>query len=338
MMMSPPLLLLFALLFCSCAGRQEYLLANNVLADAEKLLASGRPQESVNVLNLHSDKFPDKKLKCEAELLMGRAFFHMDKTADAVKSFKKTAEGCAGNRSAAGWALYYTGRIFYEKLKIASNGEEFLIKAIESYPDQAASVRSFQYLASIWDKKKILDFCEKKSKEFYFTDIADNLLFEASKIYMADGKDDLALYIFVILKKYYPKSPFINDVLMLKAEIDLGRGEYLEAIGSLREVLAMREIAHLFGSYERPFYPKALYMIGNIYADKLKLYNEAVEAFSSLEKNYPKSSLKDDALFRIYEIHASNGDTIKGTDVLKTLAAKYPDTAKGKKAAEILKK
>ncbi len=93
----------------------------------------------------------------------------------------------------------------------------------------------------------------------------------------------------------------------------------------LRGLLATREVAIGAGSYFSIWLDDAQLLLGVILRDDLKDYPAAIKAFEKLPKDYPASTLRDDALFELAKTHHAAGDG-KQCDTMRTLNAKFPES------------
>jgi tetratricopeptide (TPR) repeat protein len=158
-------------------------------------------------------------------------------------------------------------------------------------------------------------------------ELGDNLLAARADLAeheLADPK--AALELWDEIAKRYPKGPFHDDALWNGARLARQGGDAQGALTRLHQLLATREEAFMVGSYHSVFLDDAQLEVGRILRDDLGDAHAALAAFAQLDKDYPDSVLRDDALWELASTHAALGDGARACAALATLAAKFPDS------------
>ncbi|MGD9899160.1 MAG: tol-pal system YbgF family protein, partial [Calditrichaceae bacterium] len=190
-------------------------------------------------------------------------------------------------------AQYQIGYLFYSRLDSVSSAMDNFLEVINSFPMPEEAVSAQFYLAEIYDKK------------------LNNI--------------DEAIQNYRLLIGSFPDNPFILPALQRTAELCRNSGRYEEAVtaymqifedypdcdtapSALEQIISIyynhlnkparaAETLKLFGSYFKN-YPKAdeyLFKAAAIYANELKMMNEAQEICVFIIKNYPDGHFAEPA-------------------------------------------
>jgi phosphonoacetate hydrolase len=154
---------------------------------------------------------------------------------------------------------------------------------------------------------------------------ADNLFDEAERLRTAKGgsADKASAQYDACIKKchdllrYHSKSKYVDDALYMIGVCHFHRSEYIQAQGSLRDLLDR------FPNSDRA--ESAWYYLG-LSALALGDRAGAASAFESLEKAYPSSSYRVDAAYRTAETFLDAGDSESMRRALTEFIAKNPDS------------
>jgi tetratricopeptide (TPR) repeat protein len=143
---------------------------------------------------------------------------------------------------------------------------------------------------------------------------------------LGQSADALAAYLDTARRHPYPKGAFWDDALFRAAELERKLGRPREAIALLERLLAEREEAVGYGSYERSRYAEARFTIAELYRDALGDAPRARLEFTRVFHDHPTSLLRDDALFQAALIARAAGDVAGACDTLRTLMSVAPDS------------
>jgi len=124
----------------------------------------------------------------------------------------------------------------------------------------------------------------------------------------------------------FPASGMRDDARWHAARLSRELGDSQGAATRLRALLATREVAFGAGSYFSVWLDDAQLELGRVLRDGLADLPGAIAAFERLPKDYPASTLRDDALFELAITHAQAGDPAKACATIARLATQSPDS------------
>lgn len=128
-------------------------------------------------------------------------------------------------------------------------------------------------------------------------------------------------------RKYpYPYGGLFDDALYRASVLDEKLGEPAKAVEHLEEMLSVREVSTMHGSYERPRFSEAQMRIGELYRDELGKPDEARRAFRKLFDSHTTSILRDDALWAEAKVAAGQGDREGACDAVTLLVEELPES------------
>lgn len=159
------------------------------------------------------------------------------------------------------------------------------------------------------------------------TEIADNLLVALADLAQTElGDPGAAIDVYDRLAADYPKSPLFDEALWKAANLARGQGDAAGAMRRLRALLATRDWAFLVGSNHSVYLDDGQLLAGVIRRDDQGDPRGALGEFGLVEKHYPDSILRDDALWEMAVTYDRLGDEVARCRTLVKLRAKYPDS------------
>jgi tetratricopeptide (TPR) repeat protein len=162
------------------------------------------------------------------------------------------------------------------------------------------------------------------------TGVADNLLWWLADLSERERHDPIAARSYYDrIYSDYPTSGMRDDARWHAARLSRALGDANGAVARLRGLLATREVAFGTGSYFSVWLDNAQLELGRVLRDELSQPDAALAAFAQLPKDYPASTLRDDALYEIAAtLHSSNepAKQQRGCLAWATLRKKFPDS------------
>ncbi|MBL9012565.1 MAG: tetratricopeptide repeat protein [Myxococcales bacterium] len=204
-----------------------------------------------------------------------------------------------------------------------------LWRVVTDWPDEGPAGDALRVLVRdgrTRDPRALADQLAKLVTSLAESGVADNLVWNLADLTeheLANPAAARALYDRIPVD--YPKSGLRDDARWNGARISRAIGDPEGAVKRLRGLLATREVAIGAGSYFSIWLDDAQLLLGVILRDDLKDFPAAIKAFEKLPKDYPASTLRDDALFELARTHHAAGDG-KACETMRTLGEKFPDS------------
>jgi tetratricopeptide (TPR) repeat protein len=161
------------------------------------------------------------------------------------------------------------------------------------------------------------------------TDLVQTLDYQAAVCTEHMGKlaEAREAYLAVAARYPYPFGRLFDDALWRASEIDEKLGKPERAIEDLERMLAVRETAHLMGTYERPRFQPALMRIAVLYRDKLGDRARARDAYRRAWNELGASSpMRDDAAWEEAQLLGADGDQDGACGRLQALVSAVPSS------------
>jgi tetratricopeptide (TPR) repeat protein len=140
------------------------------------------------------------------------------------------------------------------------------------------------------------------------------------------SKEARDLYVLTAETWPYPRGSYFDDSLYAASIEDEKLGDVPRAISDLERMLKEREVARLYGSYQRPKFSAGQYRIGVLYDTKLHDREHAREALHKLYTDHTTSILRDAALWYEAKLFDEDGQKEKACDTRKTLVDNLIDS------------
>jgi hypothetical protein len=124
----------------------------------------------------------------------------------------------------------------------------------------------------------------------------------------------------------YPKGALFDDALWHASQLEETLGRPEQAVLHLRNMLAVREVSTMTGSYERPRFSPAQFRIAVLYRDALHDRAAARREFHRLYTEYPTSTLRDDALWEEAKLARDDGSMADACAIAAVLTRDFPSS------------
>lgn len=132
----------------------------------------------------------------------------------------------------------------------------------------------------------------------------------------------------------YPQGHRWDDALLELSEWAEEKGDARRAIGYLEALVHRHETTTMVGSYTLPSMPKAQLRIAQLYRHELGDGDAAASAYERLVSKFPRSTLRDDALFELGELHFEQGDRAAACELFERVAREFEVGHARRQAAE----
>ena len=204
------------------------------------------------------------------------------------------------------------------------------LQALEQHPESGVAAQALrEYLAYVEEhagEVAALSRCETLRAQFAATELDEAASYQCAARHERHGDEALALraYLTTAERHPYPHGALWDDALAGAARCEERLGDARAAIGTLERMLARREHAALFGSYERSRYAEARFHIAELYRDALGDPERAAHEFRRVYDEHPTSLLLDDALFEEALIEARSGKAERACATVRLLVSHEP--------------
>jgi len=200
-------------------------------------------------------------------------------------------------------ALARAAEIADEELHDGPSALTIAWRAVAEYPDEVPSddaLRLIVRLGKRSDPRALAGQLQELYPRVARSDIGDNVLFELGELYRTTLDDPAqAVRAYDLLAATYSRSSLRDDALFRAAQVERASHQPDAALKHLRALLATRRDAYITGSYNSEFLDDAELESGCIYLEDLHDPEHAIEHFQLLADDYPKSTLRDDALLEL---------------------------------------
>ena len=299
-------------------------------AKAQRAYHAGRYAEAAKAFDeagLVAERVNDRD---EAFFLSARMYTKSGGIAEAKaepeKLIEKSPDG--PNRARAAFELAY--------LEIRNNDEDkgyaMLLAATIAYSKNGLARRSVKLVAAHERDKggdeAVLAWTKGPAAALKGTEVEENVAFEAAVALENLGRLEEARDAYLALAKTfpYPSGSLFDDALFHASLLEQKLGRNEAAIEHLRTLLAVRETAHLTGSYERPLYSPAQMRIAELYRDVLHDNAAARREFHRFYSSHVTSRNRDDALWEEARLANKDGDEDDACSLVKRLRKEFPES------------
>lgn len=330
MRMGWPLLGVLALVACSAPA------LSSDLADAEEAEHAGQYERALEhytaaLSSCGGEAQGRQRRQSCATAHLGRAELldRLGRSREAAAAYEDIPIALAGDTTTAATALYRASRI-YLRLGEDERAYTLLWRVVTDYPDEGSAADALRIV--------VRDGRRRNATELYrvlatlitplaTTGIGDNILYVMAELAESEIEDPgAALSLYDKLTVEHAQSGMRDDAYWHGARIARGLGQAQGAADRLEKLLATREVAIGAGSYNSVWFDNAQLELGRILRDDLKRPEQALAAFAALRKDYPASTLLDDALWESALTWSLLGESGKVCTALAKLAKDWPDS------------
>lgn len=269
--------------------------------------------------------------RCLLKLYTVRYFRLSKKTDKELATLRQLRRHCTEEPGIFAWGLFELGLYTTDKPVLAI---KVFARVLALYPDQAAAHPALFELLSAAKKAGIDPTGTLKKvyirhpKAEMAAEVLDNLAA------LSKGKERRAILMRLAMQ-------FPNHPLGAKARLVLVRDlEPRDPVGALEVLYKLAygtETSLLIGSYATGVEGPALLEAARVWDRYMDNPVRAERDYRRFIKAFPDSSQRDDALYDVYQMYERRGQKQKADKVLKELATRFPDGARGMQAKAMLK-
>jgi len=315
-----------------CARSPELVEWSHDAAHAERLLEQGRYEESRLLFEQLATKAHFKGDAVYTQVRRAEAFSRERRYSEAANLLDELLKQEKGvDRELYAKLLYLRARVDLDWGR-KEHGERRLDRLVQHYPKTTFGHRSFLLLRGRLrgrDRQAYVDWCRERYPHLRHTPLADNLLYEAARVYFdqktteGNGKAG-PLYAKIRTRWHFHTSPLWDDATWDLSLIRHRQGRYAEEINLLRELLDTREPTWLWGSYDIGNYKHAAFRIAMVHYRQFHNYERAAQLFHRFPERFGKSRYRDDALWWEGQSWLRAGKESEALQAFETLVNEHP--------------
>jgi TolA-binding protein len=319
------LLVAWALIACSASRPPRYV--EGQLA-AERAYSAGRYHEAAEHW-LAASRAADEARDASEARFRAAASFERAGDGERADAIFADLEREGGERAAR--ALFERA-VLAERRGDEARAQELYRESLRRYPaagtSPAALDRHLAYVARTQGDVATLARLDELVVELAGGALDERARYSRARLLDRLGKTELALaaYLDTASRHPYPEGALWDDALFRAATAAQKLERPRDAIALLERMLAEREEAHGYGSYERPRYAEARFAIAELYRDSLHDPSRAGREFLRVWTDHPTSLLRDDALFQAALMAKTAHDEARACDRARTLELEAPDS------------
>lgn len=264
----------------------------------------------------------------QAQLGEGEALEAAQREGEALEAYRRISEAPASDEAAAVASLRL-GRLS------RARGDEVAAwrawwRCVTEWPDEPSAGDALRELVSDGrgrDARALVTQLGEVLTVVAQSQVADNLVWWMAELAEQElGERETARALYDRLPRDYPASGMRDDARWHAARISRELGDGRGAAERLRALLATREVALGAGSYFSIWLDDAQLELGKVLRDDLGDHKGAVAAFRRLERDYPASTLIDDATWELAKTLFGGGDKPGTCAALAQLAKRFEDS------------
>ena len=282
---------------------------------------------------LEHDGHLTHKQECMRDLYLARYFRLIRHHRDAIARLVRVKHECQAYPGVSAWGLFELGL----NAEVDSDRDAMVVfrRVLWVYPNTAAAHPALFELLTLakrtgTDPSRILERAYDLHPD---SEMAAEFLANLA----ASSTGQTRQKALKLLAKRFPEHPF-GARARFELLKPLEKTDPITAIERLYDLAFGTEKSLFVGSYATGMEGTALLEAARVWDVYMDNPARAERDYRRFIRLYPASSQVDDTLYAVYEMYMRRGNETQAVRVLKELAAKFPDRAKGMQAAEMLKK
>ncbi len=285
-------------------------------------MGHGRYEEAVDSFALAADEAVRRVDLDEALYRETRALIQLERYDDAIRILQEVADRRPISRRTSR-AMFEIALIRLDHLNQPEQAVQDFERVMRETPDDGLAGRALFYVnrdfESRGDTAGTIAFCDRLYADLGDSTFGDDLLrVKANAQLLAGDRAGARASLEEIVRRYpYPYGQRWDDAITTLAEMDVEDGQPARAVERLEELVNRNEETNLVGSYTLPSMPRAQLRIAQIYRDELNDPEKASDAFERLPRRFPRSILRDDALYQAGAMWLDAGNRSRGCRLLR---------------------
>lgn len=196
---------------------------------------------------------------------------------------------------------------------------------VREHPDHGQAGRSLRLMLEARSREEQLALVRSLFEELRESDLGDDLLTREAEILAERGDRDGAMRVYerIVALYPYPRGERWDDSLWRLADLAQEAGDHRGAIRYLLQMVEPHSLSVAPGSHTLERMPRAGLRVARIYRDELDDPEHAAESFRAMVEEFPRSNLRDDALYELGAMWLDRGRTADGCSVLREVVAQF---------------
>lgn len=273
------------------------------LAEGERHMGHGRHEEAAESFALAAEEAERRVDLDEALYRQTRALIELERYDEAIAILQEVADRRPVSRR-TGRAMFEIALIRLDHMQQTEQAMQDFERVMREASDDGLGSRSLYYILRDYESKAdsagAIAFCDRLLVDLGNTTLGDDLLRAKANLQLLTGdRTGARASLEEIVRRYpYPYGQRWDDAIVTLAEMDVEDGQPRQAIERLEALVFRNEETNLVGSYTLPSMPRAQMRIAEIYRDELHELEAASDAYEHLLRRFPRSNLRDDALYQ----------------------------------------
>ena len=260
------------------------------------------------------------------------------RTDDAIAVYQAVPSRVVDDPMTAATATYRAATLLLPRGNTAE-AWTLLWQVVTDWPDEPLASDALKLLLDdgrARDPRALADQFGKLLTPLADTEVGDNLVWSLAQLEANELANlPAARSLYDRIPVDYPASGLRDDARWFAAQVSLQLGDANGAVTRLRALLATREVALGPGSYFSIWLDDAQLELGRVLRDQLHDPPGAIAAFERLPKDYPASTLRDDALYELAVTANAAGDSPRACRAIAALRKQFPDSKRVESTREL---
>lgn len=309
----------------------------DAMADADRHAHHGRLDEA-NEAYARAAQLAGRRVdRDEALYRQSRVLRDQERYAEAVEVLDVIAHTVPASRRTAR-AIYDASVIRDEELGQTDQAIEGYERIMRQFAAEGPAGRALFYRLRQFEGKTTeeLAYVREMYPQLQDTPLGDDLLMREAEILLEKGDREggRAALERLVRAHPYPQGHRWDDAMWKLADLDEEDGRPERAIARLDAIASRNEVTTIPGSYTLPSFPRAAIRIARIYRDRLGDRSKAASAYRRMMREFPNSSLRDDAMVELGELYLDDGEAPRGCAILRDAVEEYEVGSARRRAAE----
>jgi|GEM_PF-5863180 len=239
-------------------------------------------------------------------------------------------------------AMYRAGRVYRDLLNDDDTAFEVWKATIRAYPDTFHAEDALSEIRNRMNDEgrqaEYIDLVTTLFLELQYTELADNLAYEAAK--MLDDHFDRceeAIELYDLLQTNFPRSGLVDDAIWRTGLCYRHHGDIDAEAKLLEKFVGGRELSIIIGDYDYAWYNPAFKRLAEIEEERGNLL-AAIKAYRRFQETFPLSLDNDDMSYKIIQLYDELGNVKQMRRYLDEMKKFWPESRYIPRAEEMVRR